>query len=212
MCSQGMPAAVGGWVTGIRMEKGGWRKRCLFFHRDRVRGERKTESDFLLQSWAWDWEHRLSGAVGEGWVCLQPYLLPCEGLFLGWQKVPVRAGSWGKATHGRRGLGGIVCGIHRRCGGKERLQLVFCAKDETGWFVWANREQILYLQYLLEYFTLIFYISTYLYPETSWSSWIQYTGKWSVRKSCIAQLCWHGVYLEKRQFSVFYLWIVISIF
>lgn len=106
MCSQGMPAAVGGWVTGIRMEKGGWRKRCLFFHRDRVRGERKTASDFLLQSWAWDWEHRLSGAVGEGWVCLQPYLLPCEGLFLGWQKVPVRAGSWGKATHGRRGLGG----------------------------------------------------------------------------------------------------------
>lgn len=211
MCSQGIPTGIGGWVTGMRMGKGGWRKRCLFFHRDSVGGEKDCIS-FPVAELSWDWEHRLSGVVVEGWVCLQSYLLPCEELFLGWQKVQVRAGSWSKATSGRRGLGGDCLWNPQEIWGKERLQLVFFAKDETGWFVWTNREQILYLQYLLEYFTLIFYISIYLYPETSLSSWTQYTGKWSVRKSCIAQLCWHGVSLEKRQFSVFYLWIVISIF
>lgn len=140
--SQGIPAGIGGWVTGMRMGKGGWRKRCLFFHRDRVRGEKDCIS-FPVAELSWDWEHRLSGAVVEGWVCLQSYLLPCEELFLGWQKVQVRAGSWGKATSGRRGLKGDCLWNPQEIWGKERLQLVFFAKDETGWFVWANREQIL---------------------------------------------------------------------
>lgn len=141
--SEGMPADVGDWVTGMIWGRKGWRRWSLLLLGNKVIKEMETIENFLLQSWEWEWGYWISGAEDVLFCLLS---ICCLGRSCPWfsRGCPLELVSWTKQhIEGKRiGINGLWYPQEMLAGVRNgSLVFYFSSRDKTKVLsLWRHRE------------------------------------------------------------------------